>query len=640
MPQTRVVGLLAHVDAGKTTLSEQILFQSHTIRQAGRVDDKDSFLDTDPLERQRGITIFSGQAPFIWKDAPWYLLDTPGHADFSAEMERCLRVLDAAVVVVSCVEGVQGHTETIWRLLRRYGIPTFFFLNKTDRAGADPEGVRKQLEKRFCTAVPAAEAGIIEEMMELAAGEDDELLERYLAGEVLAEEWPGLLFSLLKDGKLCPCVQGSALAGSGISVLLDRLHELVPEPGGLEEPFSARVCQIRRDHKGNRLAFLRVTGGTLHVRESIDGEKVSEIRRYSGEKYQTVQQVQAGELCAVAGLPSAKAGASLGREESEIGLVSEPALAAAVQFDSQKCPAKTMLSYFRLLEDEEPALRVEWLEELQEIRVHVMGAIQLEVLQELCRQRFSQEITFGPCKVLYRETIAAPIEGRGHFEPLRHYAEVRLRLEPLPRGSGICFASECSTDFLALNWQRLIETHVMEKEHRGVLTGAPVTDLRVVLLAGRAHEKHTEGGDFREATYRAIRQGLMKAQNVLLEPWYAFTASLPVELSGRLLTDIQKIGGSFETPESEGERVCIRGRAPVEGLISYSRELTNYTRGQGSISLRLDGYEPCRNQEEIVEASGYDPERDTENPAGSVFCSHGSGFLVPWQEADGYMHLE
>ena len=640
MSQTRVLGILAHVDAGKTTLSEQILFQSHTIRQAGRVDHQDSFLDNNPLEKRRGITIFSGQAPFVWKESPWYLVDTPGHADFTAEMERCLGVLDAAVLVVSCVEGVQGHTETIWQLLRKNQIPTFFFLNKTDRAGADPERVMRQIEKRFQTTVCLSQGEITSAMMELAAERDDALLERYFAGAVDESEWNTLLPPLMKEGVFCPAVAGAALSGTGVEPLLTLVHQLTPEPGGLDAPFSARIYQIRRDTQGNRVAFLRVTGGQLKTKDWVGEDKINELRRYSGNRFQTIQQVQAGDLCGATGLSSASAGESIGEVIHAPGKRMEPMLSAAVHFDEKKCPNKTMLSYFRILEDEEPALGVQWVEALQEIQVRVMGVIQLEVLQEMVRERFSQEVTFWECRVLYRETISNTVIGRGHFEPLRHYAEVKLRLEPGEPGSGVVFASECHTDELALNWQRLIETHVYEKEHKGVLTGSPITDLTITLLAGRAHEKHTEGGDFREATYRAIRQGLMKADSVLLEPWYAFTAVVPTELTGRLLSDIQQMGGEFEIPETLSETSVISGRAPVEKMAGYQRELISYTRGTGSLSLRFSGYEPCGQAEKVLASIGYEAERDTENPAGSVFCSHGAGFFVPWQEADGYMHLE
>lgn len=640
MMQTRTVGILAHVDAGKTTLSEQILYQAHTIRQAGRVDNRDSFLDTDPLEKQRGITIFSGQAPFFWKDCPWYLLDTPGHADFSPEMERCIPVMDAAVVVISATEGIQGHTETIWRLLRRFQVPTFFFLNKIDLPGARPQEVRKQIQQRFHTHAVLAENGITVEMTDIAAEEEDAILERYLTGEIQEEEWPKLLLPVLRSGKLCPYVEGAALQGEGVHKLLDILHVLTPEPGGQEKAFSARVYQVRRDTQGNRLAFLRVTGGQLCVKDSVGEEKVHELRQYSGVKFQPIRKAVAGELCAALGLASVTAGKCMGDTEEEPSLHWDPMLSAAVVYDQSQCSSKEMMSRFRLLADEEPALRVEWLEEVQEIRVQVMGTIQLEVLAERFYQRFSQEISFGPCRVVYRETIAAPVEGWGHFEPLRHYAEVHLRLEPGERGSGIVFKSECSTDRLSLNWQRLIETHVYEKEHKGVLTGSPVTDLRVVLLDGRSHEKHTEGGDFREATYRAIRHGLMKAQSILLEPWYAFSAVVPNELIGRFLSDIQKYGCSFESPLAEGDTSSVIGRGPVASLMEYPREFSSYTRGRGSLSFRFDGYEPCREQDKAVQEIGYDPERDIENPAGSVFCSHGAGFLVPWQEAEKHMHLK
>lgn len=637
--QTRVMGILAHVDAGKTSLSEQILFHAHAIRQAGRVDHQDSFLDSDPLEKRRGITIFSGQAPFVWQEQPWYLVDTPGHADFMPEMERCLSVLDAAIVTVSCVEGVQSHTETIWQLLRRRKIPTFFFLNKIDRAGADPDRVQQELETRFHTTLCPFEGAVSPQMMDCAAEQDDALLERYLSGEVLPEEWPKLLLPAMKEGLLCPCVRGCALTGEGVEPLLDSLHLLTPEPGGEDAPFSARVWQIRRDPQGGRTAFLRVTGGTLRAKEMVGEEKISELRVYNGTKFKTVQQVSAGELCGVTGLSRVRAGEGLGAEPAGKLPSFQPVLGASVLFDEKQCPAREMLAIFKALEDEEPALRVSWEEALHELQVRVTGPIQLEVLQELVRQRFSREITFGPCRVLYRETLAAPAEGRGHFEPLRHYAEVHLLLEPAPRGTGIQFEIRCSTDRLALNWQRLIETHVFEKEHKGVLTGSPVTDLRVVLLDGRSHEKHTEGGDFREAVYRAIRQGLMKGETILLEPWYAFTASVPAELIGRLLSDIQRMGGTFDTPESQEDRAILTGRAPVRQMMDYAREMISYTRGKGILSLRPDGSEPCDDQKERAAEIGYEPERDTENPAGSVFCSHGAGFPVPWQEADRYMHL-
>lgn len=637
--QTRVMGILAHVDAGKTSLSEQILFHAHAIRQAGRVDHQDSFLDSDPLEKRRGITIFSGQAPFVWQEQPWYLVDTPGHADFMPEMERCLSVLDAAIVTVSCVEGVQSHTETIWQLLRRRNIPTFFFLNKIDRAGADPDRVQQELETRFHTTLCPFEGAVSLQMMDCAAEQDDALLERYLSGEILPEERPKLLLPAMKEGFLCPCVRGCALTGEGVEPLLDSLHLLTPEPGGEDAPFSARVWQIRRDPQGGRTAFLRVTGGTLRAKEMVGEEKISELRVYNGTKFKTVQQVSAGELCGVTGLSRVRAGEGLGAEPAGKLSSFQPVLGASVLFDEKQCPAREMLAIFKALEDEEPALRVSWEEALHELQVRVTGPIQLEVLQELVRQRFSREITFGPCRVLYRETLAAPVEGRGHFEPLRHYAEVHLLLEPAPRGTGIQFESRCSTDRLALNWQRLIETHVFEKEHKGVLTGSPVTDLRVVLLDGRSHEKHTEGGDFREAVYRAIRQGLMKGETVLLEPWYAFTASVPAELIGRLLSDIQRMGGTFDTPESREDRAILTGRAPVRQMMDYAREMISYTRGKGILSLGPDGSEPCDDQKERAAEIGYEPERDTENPAGSVFCSHGAGFPVPWQEADRYMHL-
>lgn len=645
-----VLGVLAHVDAGKTTLSEQILFRCGTLRAAGRVDDQTAYLDHSGIERRRGITVFSDQAEFRIGERPFTLVDTPGHVDFSGEMERSLAVLDCAVLVVSAAEGVQAHTETLWRLLEAQGLPVLVFLNKTDRAGANAGETLEQLRRLGGEDFLGLSGGISEsgafslEAAEALAERDDCLLERYLSEGYEEQRWLAAARELFAARRLFPVFSGSALKGEGVAELLTGLRLLAPVPAGSqEEPFSGRVYQVRHD-RGGRVVFLKVEQGTLHPKDLFEvpggEEKCNELRSYSGARFELVKEAGPGTLCAVTGVQGARAGDMVGAGARKAEpFVLCPLLSAKVLYDASQTPPPVMLSRFRELEDEEPLLGVAWNERAQEIEVRVMGEIQLEVLQELVRDRWGTEISFGPCAVLYAETLAAPVVGVGHFEPLRHYAEVHLRLSPGPRGSGVRFQSECHVDDLSSNWQNLVRTHVLEKQHRGVLTGSPLTDVTVTLLSGRSHLKHTEGGDFREATYRAIRQGLMRGKSILLEPYYQFTAEVGFDEAGRVQADMARLGGECGVPEEAGGRVRIRGRGPVRTLMEYPKELTVFTKGKGRISFQFGGYEPCREGERIAAESGYEPERDVENTPDSVFCSHGAGFPVKWNEAPAHMHL-
>lgn len=650
MKKNTVLGILAHVDAGKTTVSEQILYRQGVLRAPGRVDRKNTLLDSTEVERRRGITVFSGQAGFSLGDRRFFLLDTPGHVDFSGEMERCLQVLDCALLVVSAVEGVQSHTETLWRLLKEKNIPVFLFLNKMDRPGAETEKVMAQLEKLggphffLFTGELSHEGEFSETASEFLAGLDDALLERYLDRGYERQAWLSAAKNLVEARGLFPVFCGAALLGEGISELLSGLRLLAPfTKGSGEAPFSGRVYQVRRE-KGSRVAWIKVETGFLRPKAQVlvpgeQWEKCNELRRYSGGKFELVEQVGPGELCAVTGLQAAKAGDKIGEgAKSAGGPALVPLLSAKVLFDST-VPAPKMLACFRELEEEEPLLSVFWQEESQEIEIRVMGQVQLEVLEELFLERFGEKISFGPCSVVYQETLQAPVVGCGHFEPLRHYAEVHLLLTPGPRGSGITFASRCPLDSLSSNWQNLVETHVMEKTHRGVLTGAALTDVEVTLLSGRAHLKHTEGGDFREAVYRAIRQGLMCGESLLLEPYYQFTAEVEPAQVGRVQADIARMEGECQAPVLEEDRVRLFGRAPIRTMMDYPKEFAVFTRGKGRLSLEFGGYEPCRAAPEVIQEKKYDPERDVANSPDSVFCSHGAGFLVKWNEACRYMHL-
>ena len=633
------VGLLAHVDAGKTTLSESILYQSGAIRNLGRVDHQDAFLDTDEMERERGITIFSKQAVLTWKDTEITLLDTPGHVDFSAEMERVLQVLDCAVLVISGADGVQGHTETLWKLLTRYGISVFLFVNKMDQEGTDCGKLLAELKSRFsegCIDFGRVETGA-EEVIEEIAVCDEQTMEEYLEkGSVAAAS----IRRLVAERKIFPCYFGSALHLQGVEELMNGIctYQMQKEYPAV---FGAKVYKIARDGQGNRLTYLKVTGGTLKVKDVIgeNGDKVNQIRVYSGEKYELLSEADAGKVCAVTGLAETYPGQGLGAEKDSELPILEPVLTYRIILPDD-CNVHTMLRDLKLLEEEEPELHVVWIEKSQEIHVQLMGDVQIEILQRIIKERFGVLVEFGEGSIVYKETIAAPVEGVGHFEPLRHYAEVHLRLEPGERGSGIQFDSECSEDVLDRNWQRLVLTHLEEKEHKGVLTGSVITDMKITLTSGKAHLKHTEGGDFRQATYRAVRQGLKKAESVLLEPYYEFRIELPSENVGRAMTDIQNRFGKFEAPETLGEMTVLTGIAPVSTLSGYQKDVIAYTGGRGRISLTLKGYDLCHNQEEVVAARGYDSELDLANPTGSVFCAHGAGFVVDWDEVEEYMHME
>ena len=633
-----VIGILAHVDAGKTTLSEALLYQTGAVRTLGRVDHQDAFLDTFALERQRGITIFSKQAVFPLGDLEVTLLDTPGHVDFSAEMERTLQVLDYAILVVSGTDGVQGHTQTLWRLLRRYQIPTFVFVNKMDLAGADRAAVLAQLQARFGDGcVDFTEDGAA--VAEAAAMADETLLERYLAEGSLPRD---AMADAVARGTLTPCCFGAALQLAGVEHFLDILERYTRLPV-YGPDFGAKIFKIGRDKQGNRLTYLKVTGGVLRVKDVMEGEgwqeKINQIRIYSGAKFQPVDTAEAGTVCAVTGLTHTRPGDGLGAQSASEAPALEPVLDYRLCLP-EGCDAHSMLPKLRQLEEEDPMLRLEWREALGEIHMLLMGEVQLEVLTDLIRERFGIGVHFDAGSIVYKETIAAPVIGIGHYEPLRHYAEVHLLIEPLERGSGIQYANRCPADTLDGNWQRLILTHLMEKRHLGVLTGSAVTDVRYTLLMGRAHLKHTEGGDFRQATYRAVRQGLMQAQSILLEPWYDFCLEVPQESVGRAMNDIQRMGGAFESPTLSGETAVLQGSVSVAAIGGYWTEVAAYTRGRGHLSCTLSGYAPCHNAQEVIEAIGYQAQRDVENTPDSVFCAHGAGYTVPWNEVAEHAHLD
>lgn len=634
------IGLLAHVDAGKTTLSESMLYLSGRIRQQGRVDHGNAYLDTYELERARGITIFSKQAELVFGELEVTLLDTPGHVDFSAEMERTLRVLDYAILVINGADGVQGHTETLWKLLKQYRIPAFLFINKMDQNGTDAEKLLEELRVKLSgSCIRFGEAEDSEEFLENVAMAEEQVLETYLEHGTIER---GEISRLIWERKVFPCYFGSALKNIGVKEFLAGLECYAKERSYPEE-FGAKVYKIARDPQGNRLTYLKVTGGVLKVRDLIRyqdvEEKVSQIRIYSGEKYDAVQEVRAGRVCAVTGLTKTYPGEGLGAEPPSEGPVLTPVLNYQLILP-EGCDTHGMLLKLRQLEEEDPELHIVWNEELGEIHAQLMGEVQTEILQSMIRERFQTEVTFGPGNIVYKETIKRPAEGVGHFEPLRHYAEVHLLLEPGESGSGLVFAADCSEDVLDRNWQRLILTHLAEKEHRGVLTGSAITDMKITLVAGRAHLKHTEGGDFRQATYRAVRQGLKSTESVLLEPYYEFRMEIPAEFVGRALTDIQRMAGEFQTPATEGDFAVITGSAPVSEMRDYQLEVTSYTKGRGRLFCTLKGYAPCHNAEEVIEQIGYDSEGDLDNPTGSVFCAHGAGFHVSWDQVPDHMHLE
>ena len=637
-----VLGILAHVDSGKTTLSEAMLYRAGVTRRLGRVDHKDAFLDTDALEKARGITIFSKQALLTAGDTDITLLDTPGHVDFSTETERTLQVLDYAVLVVSGTDGVQSHTETLWRLLRRYHVPTFVFVNKMDLPGMERQALLAQLNRRLGEGFVDFGATQADRDEALALC-DENLMDRMLdAGQLQDAD----LIPAIARRHVFPCWFGSALKLEGVDELLDGLDRFT-RPAPALEAFGAKVFKVSQDEQGARLTWLRVTGGELKVKAQLTGEadgepwaeKANQLRLYSGAKYTLAEAIGPGQVCAVTGLTKARPGEGLGAERDSDLPVLEPVLSYQVLLP-EGADVHAALGKLHRLEEEEPQLHVVWNETLGEIHVQLMGEIQLEVLRSLLAERFGLEVEFGPGGILYKETITEPMEGVGHYEPLRHYAEVHLKLEPLPRGSGMQFAADCREEVLDKNWQRLVLTHLEEKQHLGVLTGSPLTDVKITLIAGRAHLKHTEGGDFRQATYRAVRQGLMLAKSQLLEPWYAFRLEVPAENIGRAMSDIQRMEGTFDPPESGEETAVLTGFAPVSTMRSYPMEVVSYTRGRGHLSLTLDGYRPCHNAQEVIAAIGYEPEHDLDNPADSVFCAHGAGFVVPWDQVRSHMHVD
>lgn len=641
-----VVGILAHVDAGKTTLSEGMLYRSGYLKKLGRVDHRNSFLDTSALERDRGITIFSKQAILPLNKVEVILLDTPGHVDFSTEMERTLQVLDYAILVISGTDGVQGHTGTLWRLLARYGIPAFLFVNKMDLAGADRESLLAELKRQLNNGcVDFGEAQ--DTLWENVALCDDTVLADYLEHGKVTDD---VIASLIAQRKLFPCYFGSALKLSGIDNFLQGLERYTRCPD-YPSAFGAKVYKIARDSQGNRLTYMKVTGGSLKVKALVTNrrpglpenevweEKIDQIRIYSGAKYQTAEEATAGTVCAVTGLNHTRPGEGLGAEAASAPPLLMPVLSYQVLLP-EGCNSHEALVKLDQLAEEDPQLNIVWNGRLQEIHIQLMGEVQLEVLKRLISERFGLNVEFGAGNIVYRETIAEPVEGIGHFEPLRHYAEVHLLLEPGERGSGLQFDAACSEDMLDRNWQRLILTHLKERIHLGVLTGSPITDMKITLVAGRAHVKHTEGGDFRQATYRAVRQGLMCAESILLEPWYDFRLEIPEQSVGRAMSDLLRMSGSVSQPETVGKTVVMTGSAPVSEMQGYAMEVTSYTKGRGRLSCALKGYEPCHDQDAAVAAIGYDCERDTENSADSVFCSHGAGFVVKWDQVRNYMHVD
>lgn len=631
-----VVGILAHVDAGKTTLAESILYTSGKIRKLGRVDHGNAFLDTYELERSRGITIFSKQAEFAWKEKQFSLLDTPGHVDFSAEMERTLQVLDYAILVISGSDGVQGHVQTLWKLLKRYEIPVFLFINKMDQNGTDKEAILAELQKRLDVRCIDFSDETEESFMENAAVCEEALLENYLENGTLKKSD---IQKAIKERQIFPCYFGSALKLQGVEAFLDGFdsYTICPQYSDI---FGAKIYKISRDKQGNRLTHMKITGGSLKVKTLLkEEEKVDQIRIYSGNGFSTVQEIQAGCVCAVTGLNSTFCGESLGLEEENYTPMLEPILTYQILLP-EGCDVHGMYLKLKQLEEEIPELHIIWNEHANEIHAQVMGQIQIEILKSIILERFQTEVEFGTGSIVYKETIENIVEGAGHYEPLRHYAEVRLLLEPGERGSGLVFDTDCSEDILNKNWQRLILTHLAEKKHKGVLTGSEITDMKITLINGRAHLKHTEGGDFRQSTYRAVRQGLKRAKSMLLEPIYEYQLEVPADMVGRAMSDLQRMQASFSQPAMDGEMAVLTGTGPVVLMRDYQTEVIAYTRGHGRLFMSLKGYEPCHNTEEVVEAIGYDSESDLDNPTGSVFCSHGAGFVVNWDQVEEYMHTE
>lgn len=634
-----VFGILAHVDAGKTTLSESLLYLSGKIGKLGRVDNKDAYLDTHDLERARGITIFSKQAIFEIRETQITLLDTPGHMDFSAEMERTLQVLDYAILVISGADGVQVYTKTLWRLLHMYGIPVFLFVNKMDQSGTDKDRLMKELKEQLSDGCIEFRQVQTEDFYEQLAMCEEIMMEAYLEkGHIDTAQ----IKKAVKARKVFPCFFGSALKLQGVEPLMQGIVKYALTPHYPDE-FGAKIFKITRDEQGNRLTHMKLTGGKLKVRDVLTNgiwkEKVNQIRIYSGRKFEAVNEVEAGSVFTVTGLSQTRPGEGLGMEKASNAPVLEPVLSYQIILP-EGCDPKMMIPRLRLIEEEEPELHIVWDEQLQEIQAQIMGQVQIEILQSLIQSRFGIEVAFDAGKIVYKETIVNAVEGVGHFEPLRHYAEVHLLLEPVGPGSGLQFGVECSEDVLGKSWQRLILAHLEEKAHKGVLTGSAITDMKITLVSGRAHNKHTEGGDFREATYRAVRQGLKEAESIVLEPYYSFQLELPEKMVGRAMTDIERMHGICEISQVNGETAVLTGSAPVIAMSNYQKEVVAYTKGLGRLFCSLKGYEPCHNAEEVIKNIGYDSERDVENPTGSVFCAHGAGFLVDWDEVKNHMHVE
>ncbi|WP_102275507.1 GTP-binding protein [Cytobacillus massiliigabonensis] len=646
----KTIGILAHVDAGKTTFSEQLLYHTKSIKQRGRVDHRDTFLDSHEIERQRGITVFADQASFSYNHSIYYLIDTPGHVDFSPEMERAIQVMDYAIIIISAVEGIEGHTETVWMLLRKYQVPTFFFINKTDRVGADVEAVlediRLNLTRDIYEITDSFRDGEMDEgLIEFVAERNEHLLEQYMESGYQKDLWLKSLQEMINHNQAFLCSSGSALQDIGIEHFLAAFDQLTVTSFESDEAFTGRVYKIRHDENGACISFIKALSGSIKVRDEISywngqneiSEKITQIRVYSGSKYKTVNHVKAGELFAVSGLTMITVGSYIGEMNESVGFEMVPALKSKVLFEPS-VNIKEALRFFKILDAEDPSLNVIWEENMQQIHIHVMGTIQLEVLEQVVLERFQLKISFAEPEILYRETIHSTVVGYGHFEPLGHYAEVHLKLEPGERNSGITFLNACHTDDLTVGNQNLIEQHLFEREHNGLLTGSPLTDVKITLLTGRAHNKHTSGGDFREAAYRALRQGLEKASNILLEPIYEFKIKVDIEQMGRVLADIQTAFGKFNPPITEGKKAILSGTVPVSTFMGYSTQLAAFTQGKGSISLVFAGYDRCHNEKEVIETVSYDKNADPAYTSSSIFCSKGQGYSVPWDVAEKEMH--
>lgn len=645
----KTIGLLAHVDAGKTTFAEQVLFSTKSIKSRGRVDYKNSFLDNHSIEKERGITIFSEQANFEYNESKYYLIDTPGHIDFSPEMERALKVMDYAILIISAVEGIQAYTETLWHQLRMHNIPTFIFINKMDRVGSDLEKLMIEIRKQFTVDIVYVDAvlrtkGINESQIEFIAERDEDLLEDYFNGTYTVEKCVDSLRRLIKQSKIFPIFSGSALQDIGVKEFLDNLDYLTYTDYSEINEFSGRVYKVKYDERGNRISYIKATAGILNVKDQIKVseeedtvEKINQIRVYNGNKYITTDKVAAGEIFGVTGLTKFNAGDVIGEVGEKSTYDMAPTLKSKVIFDKM-LNEKEVLSYFKILEDEDPSLNIIWDDSLKEIQIHVMGTIQLEVLKKVVEERFKIAIEFGPCEILYKETIQEVAVGYGHFEPLKHYAEVHLKLEPVDRNQGVKFENLCHSDDLTIGHQNLIKTHIFEKDHKGILVGAPITDIKISLLTGRAHNKHTSGGDFREATLRALRQGLEKAKSRILEPYYRFRIEVQLEQMGRVISDMEKLSSQCEPPIIEGDKVIIFGRGPVSKLMNYGMEFINISNGRGRINFIFDGYDLCHNEEEVIAKIAYDKKADIEYTSSSVFCSKGQSFIVDGSKAEIYMH--